>query len=244
MEPQASLDTLSVETPESVAFAYELAGPASRGAALIVDTALLGLIIAVEALAFVLVGTLAANEDLVPWLIGVGVVAAFGTYWGYYVWGEVMRNGRTPGKRALGIRVVRDDGSRLGVLDSIIRNLIRIVDMMPGYYAVGLVCMLLSRTNKRLGDMAAGTVVVRDSGELDLAYDGGRTSERELLVREFISRRQDLTPAARWQVATELLALWGEIPQPGWDEPLAAGRLADLAGARPAVDVPAPGTLQ
>lgn len=225
-------DTLSVETPESVAFAYDLAGPASRGAALMVDSALLVAIILAEVLAVVLAGTLIGAEGATPWLLAAGAVLAFVTYWGYYVYGEVFRNGRTPGKQALGIRVVRDDGGRVGVLDSIIRNLIRLVDMLPGYYAVGLASLLLSRTNKRLGDMAAGTVVVRDSGTLDLVFEGGQDSERVALVRDYLARRAAFSAPARWQVAVELLAAWGEVPQEGWDEPVIAGRLADLAGLR------------
>lgn len=225
-------DTLSVETPESVAFAYDLAGPASRGAALMVDSALLLAIILAEVLAVLLAGTLIGAEEATPWLLAAGASLAFITYWGYYIFGEVFRNGRTPGKQALGIRVVRDDGGRVGVLDSIIRNLLRLVDMLPGYFAVGLVSLLLSRTNKRLGDMAAGTVVVRDSGMLDLVFEGGQDSERVALVRDYLARRAAFTELARWHVGVELLAVWGEAPQEGWDEPMIAGRLADLAGLR------------
>jgi len=228
-------DTLTVETSESVAFAYELAGPASRGAALAVDTAVLGVLIVAEAGVGYALGALAMRafgERAVPWTVGAVLVVAFATYWGYYIWGEVVRNGRTPGKRLLGIRVVRDDGGRLGVLDSVIRNLIRLIDLMPGYYAVGLVAMLVSGRAKRLGDMAAGTVVVRDVGDVSLYFDGETRSKHEKLVREFLTRRAGLTPAARWQVAVEILAAYGEQPQPGWDEPTVAGRLADLSGVR------------
>lgn len=232
MPAARTADVLSVETSESVAFAYELAGPASRGAALLVDTVLLVAIIIAEGLAALLVGSLLDSEAAAPWLFGGFLVLAFVTYWGYYVWGEVMHNGRTPGKQALGIRVIRDDGGRVGTLDSVIRNLIRIVDLMPGYYAVGLVSMLLSTANKRLGDMAAGTVVVRDTGDVDLVFRGQVTSERSALVRDFLARRADLTPGARWQAAVELLAAWGEAPEPSWDEPTMAGRLVDLAGLR------------
>jgi uncharacterized RDD family membrane protein YckC len=236
MPPDSAVDTLSVETPEAVAFAYELAGPASRGAALILDTALLAAIIVAEGLAAVFVGSLLDSPEAAPWLIAVVATAAFITYWGYYVWGEVFSNGRTPGKRALGIRVVRDDGGRVGLLDSIIRNLIRIVDLLPGYYAVGLVSLLLSKANKRLGDMAAGTVVVRDSGKLDLVFDGGQESERVRLVHEFLARRGQLSAPARWQVAVELLAAWGESPEQTWTEPMMAGRLALLARSGAAID--------
>ncbi len=239
MTETAGHQTLSVETPESVTFAFELAGIASRGAALIIDTALLTLVILAEVLLATAVtaglGAAlgdAAVEGVVAWVIGASIVAAFATYWGYYIFSEVARNGRTPGKQLLGIRVVRDDGGRVGVIESVIRNVIRLVDMLPGYYAVGLVAALLSSSGKRLGDMAAGTVVVRDSGEVSLSLEGAGRSPRVALVHDFLGRRGELTPEARYQVAVAILAAWGEEPGE-WDEPTIAGRLADLAGARP-----------
>ncbi|MCX8007436.1 MAG: RDD family protein, partial [Coriobacteriia bacterium] len=150
--------------------------------------------------------------------------------------GEVVRGGRTPGKRYLGIRVVRDDGGPVRFTDSVVRNALRIVDMLPGYYAVGIVAALLSKSGKRLGDMAAGTVVVRDAGDVALPDPETLLRPEALLVKEYLDRRPALTPAARYQVGVELLALYGESPQPGWDEPVIAGRLADLAGLRVAID--------
>ncbi|PKQ21014.1 MAG: hypothetical protein CVT66_01980 [Actinobacteria bacterium HGW-Actinobacteria-6] len=233
-------DVVAVETPESVAFAYELAGAGSRGAALLIDTILITIIIAAEVGVGILVSIAlaAANLDNAPiWLFGVVIAAAFVSYWGYYVFGEVFRNGRTPGKRYLGIRVVRDDGSRVNAVDSVIRNVMRIVDALPGYYAVGLAAMLLSARSKRLGDMVAGTIVVRDSGELELRFAGGAQNRREALAAEYLERRANLRPEARYQVAASVLAMYGEEPG-SWDEPTIAGRIADLAGLRPAVDVP------
>lgn len=231
-------DLVSVETPESVAFAYELAGAGSRGAAILIDTVFVTLIIVAEIGVGLLASTALAAvklSDAPVWVFGVVIAVAFITYWGYYVFGEVFRNGRTPGKRYLGIRVVRDDGSRVSALDSVIRNAMRIVDMMPGYYGVGLVAMLLSARSKRLGDMVAGTIVVRDSGELSLRFEGGSQPRREALAAEYLERRATLRDEARYQVAVSVLAMYGE--QPGyWDEPTIAGRIADLAGLRPAVD--------
>lgn len=231
-------DRLSVETPESVAFAYELAGIASRAAALFIDTVILVLLLLAETFAAVLIFS-AMGENMTDvvaiWVIAITAVIGFITAWSYFVLLEVLRNGRTVGKRALGIRVVRDDGGRVGVMDSIIRNIMRLVDMLPGYYAVGLVAVLFSANNKRLGDMAAGTVVVRDTGELTLPEGGMAGSAREALVRDFFARRVSLTPEARYQVAAETLSAYGE--EPGmWDEPTIAGRLADLAGIRAQVD--------
>jgi hypothetical protein len=128
--------------------------------------------------------------------------------------------------------VVRDDGSRVGVLDSVIRNLLRIVDILPGNYAVGMLCILLNPRHKRVGDMAAGTVVVRDSRELELHFDGGDESRQVALAKDFLSRRASLTPAARFQVGSAVLRAFGEEPDPTWDEPTIAGRLADLSGRR------------
>jgi uncharacterized RDD family membrane protein YckC len=236
---ELSAEVLSVETPESVAFAYELAGLGSRGIAFAVDTLVLGAIMLAEAVvvggAFVLVYYLTRRNLLETggaWVLAGLLVLLFVTYWGYFVFGEVARGGRTPGKRALGIRVVRDDGSRVGAIDSLLRNFLRIVDAMPGLYAVGITSVLLSRKQKRLGDYVAGTVVIRDSGELTLLSDGGDSAERDPLARDFLRRRGEMTPEARYQVGVAILAVYGE--EPGyWDEPTIAGRLAQLAGWAP-----------
>lgn len=227
----------SVETPESVAFAYELAGIGSRGLALSLDMLAITLLIAGEfAIAaivyFGLDAVISGNSvAIAAWVFGGTGVIAFATYWGYFVYGEVFRNGRTWGKRRLGLRVVRDDGSRVNVLDSVIRNLLRLVDMLPGNYLIGMFCVIFSRRNKRLGDMAAGTVVVRDSGEIDGRFDGGEASKQVALARDFLDRRTGLTPEARYQVGLAILATFGEEPGQ-WDEPTVAGRLADLSGWR------------
>jgi uncharacterized RDD family membrane protein YckC len=230
-------ELFSVETPESVAFAYELAGLGSRGLALALDTLVVALIIlgeaALAALTYLLVITVlpASEGPAAAWAIGVTAVVAFATSWAYFIYGEVARNGRTWGKGRMGLRVVRDDGSRVGLLDSVIRNVLRLVDILPGNYAVGMVCILASPKHKRLGDMAAGTVVVRDDGELNLRFDGGEGSRQVALAREFLDRRERLTPAARLQVGTAVLAALGEEPEPGWDEATITGRIADLTGS-------------
>jgi uncharacterized RDD family membrane protein YckC len=228
---------LAVETPESVAFAYELAGIGSRGLALTLDMLAITLLVAGEfAIAtgvFFALNAFISGDGavLAAWVFGGTGIIAFATYWGYFVYGEVFRNGRTWGKGRMGLRVVRDDGSRVGVLDSIIRNLLRLVDMLPGNYLIGMACVIFSPRNKRLGDMAAGTVVVRDSGEIDTRFDSGEASKQVALARDFLDRRSGLTPEARYQVGVAILATFGE--EPGvWDEPTVAGRLADLSGWR------------
>jgi uncharacterized RDD family membrane protein YckC len=238
-EHSAAQELFSIETPESVAFAYELAGLGSRGVALALDMLLLALLWLGEAAAASLVAYLlnrtlapAAFESAIAWIVGVTLVVAFATTWVYFVVCEVARNGRTWGKQRVGLRVVRDDGSRVGLLDSVIRNLLRIVDILPGNYAVGMICIVLNKKHKRVGDMAAGTVVVRDTGDLALRFDGGEDSRRIALAREFLERRPGLTPEARYQVGTAILKTFGEEPPAQWDEPTLAGRIADLCGWR------------
>jgi uncharacterized RDD family membrane protein YckC len=229
-------EVLSIETPESVAFAYELAGLGSRGIALMLDMLLIFALILAEVLvvgAVALVFFYVTRRNLIviagPWVLAALIIAVFVTYWGYFIYGEVTRGGRTAGKRAMGIRVVRDDGSRVGFTDSLIRTVMRLVDGLPGSYAVGIASVLLTRDQKRLGDLVAGTVVVRDAGELTLLSDGGRDAERVSLAREFLRRRGEMTPAARYQVGVAVLATFGEEPGE-WDEPTVAGRLVMLAG--------------
>ena len=237
-DTDATRDLFRVETPESVAFAYELAGLGSRGLALILDSLLLAALVVGEGALIGGVGwaILSASANLFgrigPWLLGAWVILAFATYWGYFIASEALRNGRTWGKRVMRIRVVRDDGSRLATADSVTRNLLRIVDILPGSYAVGMLSILLTGRNKRLGDMAAGTVVVRDTGEDDLVFEGGGVEPQVLLVREYLGRRSALTEAARLQVAVEVLRALGEEPEPQWDEPTIAGRIAEKSGWR------------
>lgn len=236
-EPRTSSveDVLRVETPESVAFRLELAGIGSRGLALVLDTAAIVVLVALELLAVLavtwLLADLAGLFNLAVSLSAFGVLA-FLTYWGYFVVGELRDNGRTWGKKRVGLRVVRDDGGRVSLLDSLIRNLVRVADMLPGLYGVGMVSMLVSRHGKRLGDLAAGTVVVRDREDMKLFFDGSEGPPKTALAREFLDRRSGFTPDARYQVSVEILSAMGEEAG-SWDEPQVAGRLAQLSGWSP-----------
>ncbi len=238
-DERTTTEHLRVETPESVAFAYELAGLGSRGLALALDSlAILAIGAGEAAIAGLVPGAMLLARfptssvlAVLPWVGGALVLAWFVTYWGYFIFGEVARNGRTWGKGRLGIRVVRDDGSRVSALDSVIRNLLRVVDVMPGTYAAGMLAVMLSRKNKRLGDMAAGTVVVRDAGEVPSGFDSVGVAENVALARDFLRRRGDLTEPARLQVGAAVLRTFGEEPGEDWDEATIAGRIAELCGA-------------
>ena len=87
----------------------------------------------------------------------------FALYYGYFAAFEILWNGQTPGKRAAGIRVIKESGRPLSAAETIGRNLLRIVDQLPGFYAIGIVTSLLNAQNKRFGDFVAGSIVVRES---------------------------------------------------------------------------------
>src|SRR5438445_3975603 len=170
----------AVRAPEQVWLELAIAGPTSRMLAYAVDYVL---ILLLEVGAFVLLGLAApalgrgpfaglrealgsgdpaghAGEVLLL-VLALVVVGQLVIEWAYFLFWEVIAVGRSPGKWLVGLRVVRDDGFAIGVRDSLVRNLLRAVDLLPWYYAVGLIAMLVSSQGKRLGDLAAGTIVVR-----------------------------------------------------------------------------------
>ncbi len=134
---------------------------------------------------------------------------------------KIIWNGQTPGKRKAGIRVIKDSGRPLTPAESIARNLMRIVDWLPAFYAVGIVSALLTRENKRLGDLIAGSLVVRESSFADLkpawqtaqapagpaqpSLGADRLSPDECaLIDSFLTRRLDLAPDVRFRMADQI----------------------------------------
>ena len=148
-------------------------------------------------------------------------VGAFAVFIAYDISFETLASGRTPGKRITGLRVVTTEGAPVHFLTSAIRNLLRLVDILPGTYTVGIVTIVLTRRNQRLGDLAAGTLVVRErtpataspwmaattpgaEGELDGWDATALTGEEIATVRRFLERRPTLVPEARRRLAAEL----------------------------------------
>ena len=150
--------TRRVPTPEGIELTLRLAGPVPRALAWSVDLALRAAIVLV-------VLTLASQLGRAGW--GIVLLAAFFVEWLLPAWFEAQMRGQTPGKRLFGIAVLNDDGTPLRWPGALTRNLLRAVDFLPLMYGFGLVCMLLNRDFKRLGDLAAGTVVVYQSAAVD-----------------------------------------------------------------------------
>jgi uncharacterized RDD family membrane protein YckC len=207
-------DRLAIATPEGVEIELTLAGLGSRFIA-----ALLDFFIRLLPLIALLVLIDPADEA-----IGAAIfaLADFGMAFFYYVLFEVLGGGRTPGKRATGIRVVRSGGRPVTFVRSMLRNIMRVIDALA-FYLVGMVTIFITTNNQRLGDLAADTVVVRDrhgdrrTGEAPsssgVTYDPGVavnwdisavSAEDVATVRAFLERRSSIGSAARVDLARSL----------------------------------------
>jgi uncharacterized membrane protein SpoIIM required for sporulation/uncharacterized RDD family membrane protein YckC len=213
-----------VETPEHVDVQFELAGVGSRMAA-----GLLDLLLLILALLALWIGGTWVIESLVSgpgtrgWLSAGIIILTFCFMWGYFTLFEALNGGRTPGKQALGIRVVMDTGRSLTTPAAVVRNLVRVIDCyLPIPVAPALLSMFLHPSNKRPGDMAAGTIVVRDhptdwslGATLPVAVETAaepleagppELAEEEFrLLDRFLGRINDLTPEVQVRITTDLV---------------------------------------
>ena len=172
----------TIDTPENVSFGYEIAGIGSRFLSGLIDSVILVLalfflnIVLAALMAWVNgdqgVATMLGGETDVTWvgglILALYTLINFVLIWGYFVVFELTWNGQTPGKRWAKLRVVRVNGNPAGFLDVVIRNLVRMVDFLPAGYGLGLTVMFFNQQARRLGDFAAGTVVVKERTGLSL----------------------------------------------------------------------------
>ena len=230
-----SSDKLTIDTPEQTALEYPIAGLGSRFLALLADTA----VQIVLAFFAVIIGTfiaagLAKIWELGPqWVFAIIIVFAFLLNAGYFALFETVWNGQTPGKRFAQVRVIKDDGRPIGAYEAIVRNALRLVDVLPGMYGVGLISIFLSRQSKRLGDYVAGTVVVHEKtlegvrpyvattvDETLPPIDAAKVTLEEVqLIETFLNRRDNLEPAVRTTMASQItdrLAKKMEVQIDGW----------------------------
>jgi len=207
-------DRLTVATPEGVELGLALAGLGSRFIAVLGDLLLKAVIVGLGAI--VLVATGAGGVAT-----GVFIAYTFLVFWLYDVFFEVLASGRTPGKRWAGLRVVSEGGAPVGLRASLVRNLVRMVDGPASFYVAGPLAILITARNQRLGDLAAGTLVLRERRAADRAaapdrppspatQDPGRAdvsavSTSDLAtVRAFLERRHALEAGARESLAEDL----------------------------------------
>lgn len=216
-------DKLTIETPEQTALDFQVAGIGSRFLALAIDIfiqALVGFIVAIGG--FMVVGLItAASPKAGIWGVAILFLLFFLLYFGYYAFFEILWNGQTPGKRKVGIRVIKDSGRPLTPAESIARNLMRIVDWLPAFYAIGMASAILTKENKRLGDLVAGSLVVREVALADLKptwqtapvpaastlppLGADRLSLEECaLIDSYLARRNALDQDVRYRMGEEI----------------------------------------
>ena len=237
-------EILIIETPERVQLAFALASIGNRFLAAFIDHFIqILLLIFIGAVgAFILQGygmdPLSSSNESIPdsakWGYALLIFISFLVFIGYFVFFEWFWNGQTPGKRWLKLRVIREDGRPILFWEALTRNLIRLFDMFPGVYSIGLITVFLSSRDQRVGDLFAGTVVVRErSGEAptfenvfsnqisdgafrrvqpktEFTADISQIKETEIeVVESFLRRRWDLTERQRvwmaWRIALPIM---------------------------------------
>ncbi len=241
-------ETLIIETPERVPLAFALASIGNRFLAVAIDHAIQYTAIGIIVYVFLTIAGVRSDENiglptaiqqnLPNWVIAIMIIILFLLFTGYFAVFEWLWDGQTPGKRLLKLRVIREDGRPITLWEAIARNLLRIFDAVPGFllpiYSVGLIVVFLSNRDQRMGDLFAGTVVIRERLDetptfaetfsnpvADAAFrrvqkptrvEANFTllSEREVeVVESFLRRRWDLTERQRlwmaWRVALPIM---------------------------------------
>ena len=235
----ATEDVLIIETPERVPLHFALASIGNRFLACAIDHALQVLTIIVMAIALTLIANYSSLGDQFAnapkWVKAILIVIVFLIFSSYFAFFEWIWNGQTPGKRLLKLRVIREDGRPVTFWEASVRNLLRTLDMMPApFYSIGLISVFVSSSDQRVGDMVAGTVVVREREAeapafaevfaspvsdpalrrsfkpVDFVADINVLTESEIeVVETFLRRRWDLAEMARqwmaWRVSLPIM---------------------------------------
>jgi uncharacterized RDD family membrane protein YckC len=213
---------LTIETPEQVALDFHIAGIGSRFMAFAIDS-----LYQVLAFALLMLGLSFMSPSIARffgrigenWAIAITIILLFGLYWGYFAFFEAIWKGQTPGKRNVGIRVVKDSGRSINAFEAISRNLLRAIDQLPGMYVFGLLSMAISKENRRIGDYVAGTLVVHEKAAIQIDADlqdlshtaaitvstEGLTAADLELIETFLHRRLSLEAGIRSQMATRIV---------------------------------------
>jgi uncharacterized RDD family membrane protein YckC len=232
-------ETLVIETPERVPLHFALASIGNRFIACAIDHTIQILALIVLVIVFSIISDVSdfGNQfsSMPKWVRALLVIIAFVVWDGYFVLFEWLWRGQTPGKRWLKLRVIREDGRPISFFEAMVRNLLRLVDIQPVvFYSVGLVSVFATDRDQRVGDLVAGTVVVRERQAEAPAFtevfaspisdpalrrsfkpvpftaDVNNLTEQEIAVVEsFLRRRWDLKDYPRqwmaWRVAMPIL---------------------------------------
>jgi uncharacterized RDD family membrane protein YckC len=247
--PSDFAEKLTIETPEQTPLEFAIAGVGSRFLAMTIDTLIqvvVGIVIGVGG--GLLLSALNLGNGLSSlWIVALMILFFLVLFYGYFAIFEAIWNGQTPGKRRMGIRVIKDSGRPITPAESVARNLLRLVDQLPTFYAVGVVSIALSKQNKRLGDFVAGTIVVRENSLQEsrpvwqtpaavasVTYGAERlTAEEFALVEAFLNRRSELDADVRYRMASQIAArIAPKLTIPAGELPSAEKLLEAIASER------------
>jgi uncharacterized RDD family membrane protein YckC len=235
----ATEEILVIETPERVPLHFALASIGNRFLACAIDHTIQALVLAVIGISGLIILSVSSLESIIAsapkWVIAVMILLVFLIFSSYFAFFEWMWSGQTPGKRWLKLRVIREDGRPITFWEACVRNLLRTFDMMPApFYSIGLISVFINGRDQRVGDMVAGTVVVREREAeaplfaevfaspvsdpalrrsfkpVDFTANLNSLTEPEIQVVEtFLRRRWDLADVPRqwmaWRVALPIL---------------------------------------
>lgn len=223
----ATEDTLIIETPERVPLHFALASIGNRFLACAVDHAIQGLTIGLIGGAAMILASfdwmVAVFESAPKWVYAVTIILLFLIFSSYFAFFEWLWSGQTPGKRWLKLRVIREDGRPITFWEAAVRNLLRNLDMMPApAYSIGLISVFATNRDQRIGDMVAGTVVVREREAEAPAFSEVFASpvsdpalRRSFKPVEFTASLNSLTESEIQVVETFLRRRWdlGDVPR-------------------------------
>ena len=202
-------DVHTVRTPENVRFEHELAGLSERALGVLIDLAVMSTLVGMAALTCAVFGVVLAGFARAMYF-----VALFAIQWGYAVVLEWRWHGQTVGKRVLGTRVLTRDGLPIRFGQAALRNLLRVVDILPGGYLAGGLCALFDARARRFGDIAADTIVVRvQVSEWSRARRAGERGA-ELGARDATAPTSHVLTAAERDVLLDLLERREQLPLP------------------------------
>jgi uncharacterized RDD family membrane protein YckC len=235
-------ETLIIETPERVELEFALASIGNRFIAALIDHLIQIFLIILTWYLIVTISQIdykdffKSSDETQKWAIALGLLVLFSIFFGYFALFEWRWNGQTPGKKIVKLRVIREDGRPITFWEASVRNILRIVDSFPGFiiplYSIGLICIFLNNRDQRIGDLFAGTVVIREHHQktfseliseplndiaftrykkkIELQFDLSKLTEEEILVVEtFLRRRLDMNEKSRewmaWRLALPLM---------------------------------------
>lgn len=206
------MNDYTVKTPEQVDISYTVAGLGTRFLALVIDLILQYVLLILLILSLVMLSEANVLRNFSEWYIAMIIISVSLISGGYFIFFELLLKGKTPGKAALKLRVVRKDGRAADVSGILIRNIIRMIDFLPFMYAIGMIAIFINKDCRRIGDIVGGTVVIAEGKKASLGavlalqakYTNALDDHEYAIIRDFIACKKSMTAESRNKLAEEL----------------------------------------